>query len=107
MTASETPAPSLGELSLRIGDRVRFRRSSGQRWQEAVVEGRERDGSIALRDSKGASRSIRVELVEVYRSERGSSRWEQVEERPWEQLDLFAEGPSKRRTRRRTTGDTT
>ena len=97
MSSSDALPPSLGELSLTVGDRVRFRRGAGQRWHEGVVEGRERDGSVALRDEKGASRSIRAELLEVYRSERGSSRWDKVEEQPWEQLDLFAQGPPKRR----------
>lgn len=107
MTSPDTPPPSLGELSLRVGDRVRFRRSAGQRWQEGVVEGRERDGSVALRDGKGASRSIRATLLEVYRSERGSSRWDKVEEQPWEQLDLFAQGSPKRRARKPRTEDRT
>ena len=98
-------APPLGELALRPGDRVRFRRTVGQHWQEAVVEGRERDGSVALRDTKGASRAIRPDQLEVFRVRHRSGRWVQVEEHPWEQLALFTppisvvEGP--RRSRRR------
>ena len=83
-------------LTLRNGDRVRFRRSSGQHWIEAVVEGRERDGSVALRDtngacwrSHGASRSIRAELIEVWESTKRSGRWVPVTSRRWEQLALF------------------
>ena len=80
----------LAELSLRAGDRVRFRRTAGQHWQEAVVEGRERDGSVALRDTNGASRAIRAELIEVYEVTRRTGRWVQVTDRQWEQLALFS-----------------
>ena len=95
MSDPDTPAPSLGELSLRVGDRVRFRRSAGQHWQEGVVEGRERDGSVALRDEKGASRSIRFEQLEVYRARSRGGRWEQVTEQEHEQLSLFGIEPVK------------
>jgi hypothetical protein len=97
--------PTLGQLSLEVGDRVRFRRAAGQRWQEALVEGRERDGSVALRDEKGASRFIRFELLEVYRVRNKAGRWEAVAEQEWEQLSLFAPAaakakPSSRRGRK-------
>ena len=59
--------PTLGQLGLSVGNRVRFRRAAGRHWQEATVISRERDGSVGLRDEKGASRSIRHELLEVYR----------------------------------------
>lgn len=106
--APDSPAPvppGLGQLGLEVGDRVRFRRAAGQHWQEAAVEGRERDGSVTLRDSKGASRCIRPELLEVCRVTRGVTRWEPVTERDWEQLSLFspemeaATAPPRRRRR--------
>ena len=87
--------PTLGQLSLEAGDRVRFRRAAGQHWQEATVEGRERDGSVALRDAKGASRFIRFDQLEVYRVRNRTGRWEQVEEQEWEQLSLFDSAPVK------------
>ena len=93
----------LGELSLRAGDRVRFRRNAGQHWQEAIVEGRERDGSVALRDTNGASRAIRAEMIEVYEVTRRAGRWVQVTDRQWEQLALFSPdvGTPKRPRRQR------
>ncbi|CAN5692044.1 hypothetical protein BH24ACT3_BH24ACT3_07860 [soil metagenome] len=57
--------PGLASLGLAPGDRVRFRRPAGGRWQEGVVERRERDGSVGLRDAKGAARAIPVERLEV------------------------------------------
>jgi hypothetical protein len=95
-------ASHLSGLALRVGDRVRFRRASGQHWHEAVVEGRERDGSIALRDTNGASRSIRPEFVEVYVTAARRGRWVPVTTRRWEQLTLFADGVGRaERPRRR------
>ena len=87
--------PTLGQLSLQAGDRVRFRRAAGQRWQEAMVEGRERDGSVALRDAKGANRFIRFDQLEVCRLRNRTARWEPVVEQEWEQLSLFASEPTK------------
>lgn len=87
--------PTLGQLSLAPGDRVRFRRAAGQHWQEALVEGRERDGSVALRDAKGASRFIRFDQLEVYRMRNRTGRWEPVVEQEWEQLSLFGSEPAK------------
>jgi len=52
----------------------------------------EKDGSLGLRDSKGASRAIPVELVEVEtRGPRGARAWEPVTERAArnEQLKLL------------------
>jgi hypothetical protein len=67
----------LAELGIVAGDRVRFRRTDGERWKEAVVVGRERDGGVALRDPKGAARAIAVELIEVRtRGPRGGVVWE-------------------------------
>jgi hypothetical protein len=83
---------SLGELGLKPGDQVRFRRRDSERWKEAVVERRERDGSLGLRDAKGASRAIDLDLVEVRtRGPRGGVVWEPVPERAarTEQMPLW------------------
>jgi hypothetical protein len=89
-------------LTLRNGDRVRFRRTAGQHWTDAVVEGFERDGSVALRDANGASRAIRAELIEVWMSTKRSGRWVPATSRRWEQLALFAPDiGTPRRPRRR------
>lgn len=74
--------PGLAVLGLRAGQRVRFRRDDGRRWRDAVVERRERDGSVGLRDGKGAARAIPVERIEV-RGEgpRGGVVWEPLPER--------------------------
>jgi hypothetical protein len=72
----------LAELGIAPGDRVRFRRAEGERWKEAVVVRRERDGSIGLRDPKGAARAIPIELIEVRTlGPRGGIVWEALEER--------------------------
>jgi hypothetical protein len=82
-TARETyPETGLAELGLARSDRVRFRRRTDERWKEAVVERRERDGSIGLRDSKGSARSIPIEQIEVRASgPRGGVVWEPLTER--------------------------
>jgi hypothetical protein len=72
--------------------RVRFRREPHDRWKPARVERIERDGSLGLRDEKGASRAIPAELVEVEtRGRRGARLWEPVLVRAAreEQLSLF------------------
>lgn len=81
------PAPDpwgeagLVELGLVRGDVVRFRPEAGGRWREASVERRERDGSVGLRDDRGAARSIPVGRLEVRRrGPRGGRVWEAVEE---------------------------
>lgn len=82
----------LVELGLSAGMRVRFRREPTDRWQVATVEHVEKDGSLGLRDKKGASRAIPVELVEVEtRGPRGARMWEPVAERAArnEQLKLL------------------
>jgi hypothetical protein len=79
-------------IGLRVGDRVRFRRKPDEHWKEATVERRERDGSVGLRDEKGASRAIVVDLIEV-RAEgpRGGRVWEPLADRMGrcEQLKLL------------------
>lgn len=82
----------LVELGLAAGMRVRFRRDPADRWQLATVQQVEKDGSLGLRDNKGASRAIPVELVEVEtRGPRGAKAWEPVIERAArnEQLKLL------------------
>ena len=82
----------LVELGLARGMRVRFRRDAGDRWSTATVERVEKDGSLGLRDAKGASRAIPVDLVEVEtRGPRGAKAWEPVTERAArdEQLKLL------------------
>jgi hypothetical protein len=79
-------------LGLRRGDRVRFRRSDDEHWKEAEVMRRERDGSLGLRDDKGASRAISIDLVQVRTTgPRGGVVWEPVTERAArdEQLKLL------------------
>ena len=73
---------ALLEVGLRPGDRVRFRRSDGGAWKEARVERRERDGSIGVRDDRGASRAIKVDRLQVRTTgPRGGAAWEAVAER--------------------------
>jgi hypothetical protein len=84
---------TLDELGLCKGEKVRYRRRRTQgRWDEAVVVGMERDGSLGVRDQKGAARAIPLELVEV-RAEgpRGARLWEPLLDRAHraEQRSLF------------------
>jgi len=79
-------------LGLAAGMRVRFRRDASDNWRYAVVEQIEKDGSLGLRDQKGASRAIPVDHVEVQtRGPRGAWTWEPVLVRAAreEQLSLF------------------
>jgi hypothetical protein len=89
--ASATPSPLLA-LGLRAGDTVRFRRTPTGRWIEGTVVGREKDGSVSVRDRRGAARAIVAERLQV-RSEgpRGGTVWLPVTERATgcEQLDLL------------------
>ncbi len=99
--------PSLIDVGLREGDTVRFRPRPGARWQEATVERRERDGSVGVRDGRGASRALTLDRLEVRtRGPRGARTWEPVHERAerTEQLDLFLDAappPTAKPTRRR------
>ncbi|MGD9704829.1 MAG: hypothetical protein AB7Q42_01560 [Acidimicrobiia bacterium] len=71
--------PDLLRVGLRVGDRVRFRRGPSGHWHEGTVQRRERDGSIALHDARGAARSIPIERLQVLRpSRRGRSTWRSV-----------------------------
>jgi len=83
---------ALLEIGLRPGDRVRFRRSDGGAWQEAKVERRERDGSVGVRDGRGAARAITVDRLQVRATgPRGGVVWEPVAERAGreEQLGIW------------------
>ena len=72
----------LEELGLRAGDVVRFRRKPEGRWSSGVAAGVEKDGSLGVRDGKGAARAIPIELVEVRcRGPRGALTWEPLPER--------------------------
>lgn len=72
----------LAELGLAVGDRVRFRRQHGERWKEAVVVRRERDGSVGLRDAKGAARAMTIDQIEVRTAgPRGGIVWDPLAER--------------------------
>jgi hypothetical protein len=73
---------ALAALGLRPGDRVRFRRRDAGRWQEGAVERVERDGSVGLRDAKGAARALPVDRLEVRTNgPRGAVTWEPLPER--------------------------
>ena len=83
MTRGREPTPAaladsaLLEVGLRPGDTVRYRRRDGGTWHEARVERRERDGSIGVRDDRGAARAIPVDRLEVRgKGRRGGVRWE-------------------------------
>ena len=80
---------ALTALGLRPGEGVRFRGPSGGRWRDAKVIGVERDGSLALRDAKGAARSIPVERVEVQvEGTRGARHWVALADRLAEDTQL-------------------
>ncbi|QYG92099.1 hypothetical protein HC251_06360 [Iamia sp. SCSIO 61187] len=104
--------PTLLDVGLHVGDVVRFRPRPSARWQEATVERRERDGSIGVRDAKGAARALPLDRLEVPTAgPRGARTWEPLTERAERdvQLDLFLDGappppdpaPSRRRRPRR------
>ena len=98
MTKRAEPTPAalaesaLVAVGLRPGDRVRFRRSDGGAWKEAKVERRERDGSIGVRDARGASRAIPLDRLQVRTAgPRGGATWEPATERAerTEQLGIW------------------
>lgn len=89
--------PTLLEVGLRRGDVVRFRPRPNARWQEVRVERRERDGSIGVRDERGAARALAIDRLEVRTTgPRGARTWEPLRQRAEreEQLDLFADPSS-------------
>jgi hypothetical protein len=88
VTAPKPPTPAalaesaLLEVGLRPGDRVRFRRAEGGSWKQGKVERRERDGSVGVRDERGAARAIPLERLQVRATgPRGGQTWEAVVER--------------------------
>ncbi len=86
------PAVDLAAFGLRPGESVRFRRGARGRWHLGRLERIERDGSIGVRDDRGAARALRVELVQVAASgPKGAARWEPLVERMTrgDQLELF------------------
>jgi hypothetical protein len=111
-----TPRPELAALGLTPGERVRWRPAAvpsaspssrdrpGGRWREGTVVERERDGSVGVRDGKGASRALTVDRLEVRtRGPRGARTWEPLTVRATrtEQLPLFAATPALDEDRRR------
>lgn len=86
------PDAALLAVGLRVGDRVRWQRTAGGSWQEGRVERRERDGSIGVRDGRGAARALPLDRLEVRATgPRGGTVWEPVAERArrHEQLGLW------------------
>jgi hypothetical protein len=80
------------DLGLRLGERVRWRPRQGGRPVEGTVIGRERDGSVGVRDPQGRARALPVERLEVRcTGPRGGRGWEPLADRAarTEQLDLF------------------
>ncbi len=91
-SAPEPPPDPLATLGLAVGDRVRWRDRRSSRWREGRVLGRERDGSVGVRDGRGASRALLPDRLEVRdRGPRGGVVWEPVPERAarTEQLGLW------------------
>lgn len=89
-------APGLAALGLAPGDRVRWRDRQSTRWREGRVVARERDGSVGVRDARGASRALRLERLEVRdRGPRGGVVWEPLPDRAarTEQLGLWGGEP--------------
>jgi hypothetical protein len=79
---TEGRAEALAQVGLTPGEQVRFRRRDGARWTPATVERLERDGSVGLRDPKGAAVAIPIDGVEVRCSgRRGGQGWEPLRER--------------------------
>jgi hypothetical protein len=76
------PATGLAALGLAGGDRVRFRRRDGEHWKDGTVVRREADGSLGVRDAKGALRALPLDLVEVRTTgPRGGVVWEPLPDR--------------------------
>lgn len=84
MTARKRPIDDTGlaAIGLRAGEQVRFRRREGGRWELGAVIAVERDGSIGVRDSRGASRALPMERIEVRSfGPRGARTWEPLVDR--------------------------
>ena len=75
-----------------VGATVRLRRKECERWKEAPVSGREKDGSVGAHDLKGAARALPIEQLEVRsKGPLGGEVWEPLTERAHrtEQLGLL------------------
>ncbi len=86
------PADGLALLGLSAGDAVRWRARPGAHWQTGTVVRRERDGSVAVTDGRGSTRSLVVARLEVaVTGARGARGWEPLAERSGraEQLRLL------------------
>jgi hypothetical protein len=85
----------LADVGLHEGETVRWRRSDGGHWQTGAVIGLERDGSVAVRDTDGAWRSIVADRLEAKRpNHRGRLVWRSVEDTS-AQLSLWDPAPTK------------
>lgn len=96
-TTTADRRPELATLGLVVGDRVRWRDRPNARPREGKVTGRERDGSVAVRDSRGASRALRVERLELaVRGPRGGQGWKSLADRAAgeQQMPLWSPGPA-------------
>ena len=70
------------QLGLRVGEKVRFRRTGRARWQDGTVTRREKDGSLGIADGKGAACAIPLHRVEVRcAGPRGGQGWEPLLDR--------------------------
>ena len=73
---------AIAAILLAEGDRIRFRRKDGEHWKEGTVDRREADGSLGVRDLKGALLSLPLDHVEVRTTgPRGGVVWEPLPER--------------------------
>lgn len=100
-----TAEADLEPLGLHVGDAVRWRRRDGGNWQEGIVIGCERDGSVAVRDRDCAWRSIVADRLEARRPDRrGRLRWQSVSAAAarGSQLSLWEPAPPRPARRRRT-----
>ena len=80
--AAAVRAADLATVGLSPGEAVRFRRRVSARWIPATVERVERDGSVGLRDPKGAAVALTVDRIEVRTlGPRGRLLWEPLTDR--------------------------
>ncbi len=89
---SKDPTDGLAILGLATGETVRWRPTSGARWKIGRVTHRERDGSLAVTDARGLSRSLNVDRLEVRcAGPGGGDGWEPLTDRAsrTEQLRLL------------------
>lgn len=67
----------LARYGVETGEKVRFKEASGGRWHTGVALRVEQDGSLGIRDRKGAWRAIPIERIEVQTvGRRGARKWE-------------------------------